>query len=165
MSKVQLHAFEKAHQNQTRVWSNIPENMRFLGRFRPISDVEHQQWFETLHHKQHAIFFAIHYEKHHVGNVWLWDIDWRNQKAEVRILIGETAHHNKGMGTEALIAISDYAFNVCNLQRIYAYVLSINPRAKRSFEKAGFEMEGTLKRDRWVDDTFVNTWLLSKLRR
>ena len=46
---------------------------------------------------------------------------------------------------------------------LYAQVLSTNPRSRRAFEKAGFELEGTFREDRWVGDRYVDTWWLGRL--
>ena len=37
------------------------------------------------------------------------------------------------------------AFETLALERVYLYVLSINPRANRFYQKAGFTHEGTLR--------------------
>jgi len=69
----------------------------------------------------------------------------------------------KGAGTEAISRLCDYAFERLNLHKVYAYVLAINPRARRSFEKAGFVVEGTLREDRWTGESFTDVYLLAKL--
>jgi RimJ/RimL family protein N-acetyltransferase len=67
------------------------------------------------------------------------------------------------VGTRAIDLISRYAFEQLRLHRVYAYVLALNPRARRAFEKAGFELEGTLRDDRSVGDGYVDSYLLSRL--
>jgi RimJ/RimL family protein N-acetyltransferase len=57
-----------------------------------------------------------------------------------------------------------YAFERLNLHRVYAYVLAINPRARRAFEKAGFALEGTLREDRWAGDAYTDVYLLGRLK-
>jgi RimJ/RimL family protein N-acetyltransferase len=54
-------------------------------------------------------------------------------------------------------------FGRFGLHRVYAYVLSINPAARRSFERAGFALEGTLRDDRWTEDRFVDSYLLGRV--
>src|SRR5207237_1169045 len=102
-------------------------------------------------------------EGQHVGNVWLWAIDSRHRSAEVRIVIGEANCVGRGMGTEAIRMLADYARDRLNLRRLYAQALSTNPRSRRAFEKAGFELEGTFREDRWVGDRYVDTWWLGRL--
>ena len=90
-------------------------------------------------------------------------LNLQDRRAEVRIVIGEPAQMGQGIGTEAIGLLSDYAFAQLKLHKLYAYVLDINPRARRSFEKAGFVLEGTLREDRWVEDRFVDVYLLGRI--
>ena len=86
-----------------------------------------------------------------------------HRKAELRILIGERECLEKGIGTEAIQLLCQYGFNDMKLHKIYAYVHATNPRARRAFEKAGFEVEGVLKDDRCIEGQFTNVYLLGKL--
>lgn len=161
-----LRPFERRHLERTRSWTNDPDLMRLLGRVRPVSELEHEQWFEHLGGQDDRVYFAIetNVPEKHVGDVWLWDIDRRHRKAELRIVIGDPAHLGQGAGTEAISLLCSYAFNNLNLHKVYAYVLAFNPRALRAFEKAGFVVEGTLREDRWVNESFTDVYLLGKLR-
>ncbi len=161
-----LRPFERRHMEETRAWANDPELMRLLDRARPISDVEHEKWFAALHDKTDCVYFAIETVKdaRHIGNVWLWNIDSRHRRAELRILIGSHTDHGRGAGTEAISLLCGYAFERLNLHKVYAYVLGINERARHAFERAGFVLEGTLHEDRWVNDAYTDVYLLGKLR-
>ncbi len=163
---VALCPFDRRHVERARVWVNDRDLCRLLDRARPVSDFEHESWAAGLHQRTDMVFFAIETvpERRHVGNVWLADIDMRHRKAEVRIVVGEPDALGRGMGSEALRQLCDYAFQRLNLHRLFAYVLAINPRAVRAFEKAGFAIEGTLRDDRWSDDRYVDTILLSYIR-
>src|ERR1051325_499836 len=136
--------------------------MQLMNRERPVSESEHEQWFATLKGRNDCRYFAIERDDTHVGNVWLWNIEPKNRRAELRIVI-DHAHTDKGVGTEAITRLCDYAFAQLDLNRVYAYVLAINPRARRAFEKAGFELEGTLREDRWSGDAFTDVYVLGKL--
>lgn len=162
---VSLHAFDRRHLAQTLTWTNDADLARLLGRLRTVEPDEHERWFAGLAGRVDTIFFAIQTgsDEQHVGNVWLADIDRRHQKAEVRVVIGTSKHRGAGLGTRALDLIARYAFETLGLHRVYAYVMSFNPRARRSFEKAGFVLEGTLRGDRWNGTGYDDTWLLARL--
>ena len=164
--RIVLSPFERRHLEQTRAWANDPELMRLLDRARPVSDAEHEKWFAALQDRDDCVYFAIETveDARHIGNVWLWNIDARHRRAELRIMIGSRAHHGRGAGTEAITLACDYGFGRLNLHKVYAYVLGINARARRAFEKAGFVLEGTLREDRWVGDAYTDVYLLGKLR-
>jgi len=136
-----------------------------MNRSRPISEAEHDTFFASISGRDDCRFFAIELVDGgaHVGNVWLWAIDTRHRKAELRIVIGDRAARGKGAGSEAIALLCRHAFDSLRLHRIYAYVLSNNPAAKRAFQAAGFTEEGTLRDDRWTGDQFVDAHLLAQL--
>lgn len=160
-----LKPFSLYHKKITRIWSNDPAIMRFLGRARPVGAIEHEEWFNSLHKRQDAVYFAIETksEEIHIGNVWLTNIDQRHRKAEIQIMIGASEDQSRGAGSEAIRLITEYAFSYLNLHKVYAYVLSLNPRAKKAFEKCGFSLEGTLRKDRWSDNQYIDVYFFGKI--
>jgi len=60
----------------------------------------------------------------------------------VGIAIGEREAWGKGYGTDAMKVILRYAFKELNLRRVSLDTFEYNPRAIRSYEKAGFVHEG-----------------------
>ena len=105
-----LCPFEQRHADQTRAWVNDWELARLLDRARPVSEADHQRWYADICGRDDCVFFAIESEpeRRHAGNVWLWNIDARHRKAEVRILIGPDAFHGKGLGSAALTLLADF---------------------------------------------------------
>src|SRR5438067_1814507 len=129
---ISLRPLELHHLQKTREWANDPELMRLLNRAQPISSSEHEQWFASLKERKDCTYFAIetNADSVHVGNIWLWDIDPRHRRAELRIVIGNNAYTGQGAGTEAIKGLCNYAFEQLNLHKINAQVLAINPRAR-----------------------------------
>ena len=164
---ISLRPFDSCHLDNTRAWVNDSELAQLLDRAMPVSDTEHEQWFSGLHGRTDCIYFAIetNTKAQHIGNVWLWGIDWRHRKAELRIVIGDKNYLGRGIGTEAIFLICSYAFERLNLHKVYAYVLASNLRARSSFEKVGFIEEGVLKEDRWTGNCYSDVYLLGKLNK
>jgi RimJ/RimL family protein N-acetyltransferase len=163
--RIQLTPLGDAHLDATLRWVNDPAMMRLLGRRARVDPAEHQRWFASLAGRTDCRYFAVHALDGggHVGNVWLWNIDEQNRKAEVRILFGDHAARGHGYGSEAIDLIARTAFDELGLARVYAYVFATNPRAKRAFEKARFAVEGVMRRDRVVDGGDVDVYLLARL--
>ena len=163
--RVTLVALDGVHKARTRAWANDPEISRLMNRERPVSESEHETWFASIGRRDDCAFFAVESADAaaHVGNVWLWAIERRHRKAELRIVIGEPAARGQGAGAEAIDLLCRYGFEHLGLHRIYAYVLAINPAARRAFEHAGFHLEGTLRDDRWTGDGFTDTYLLGRV--
>jgi RimJ/RimL family protein N-acetyltransferase len=64
----------------------------------------------------------------------------------VGIGVGEREFWGKGYGTDAMQLILRYAFQELNLRRVSLDVFEYNPRAVRSYEKAGFQYEGRARK-------------------
>ena len=153
------------HSPRTRAWSNDPEVMRLMDRVHPVAEDEHAAWFEALGRRDDCAYFAIETTdvSEHVGNVWLWAIDPRHRKAELRVVIGDAPLRHRVLGAEAIDIACRHAFEHLHLHRIYAYVLATNPAGRRAFERAGFVLEGSLVDDRWTGDRFTNAYLLARV--
>jgi RimJ/RimL family protein N-acetyltransferase len=164
-ARVRLVPLAEMHLNATLEWVNDPVLMRLLGRRARVGAEEHRQWFERLNDRRDCQYFAVETLEgdHHVGNVWLWNIDRADEKAEVRILFGDEMSRGRGYGTEALDLLAAVAFTTLKLRRLYAYVFATNPRAKRAFDKAGFRLEGLLRQDRRIADDYVDVYVLARL--
>jgi RimJ/RimL family protein N-acetyltransferase len=164
--RLRLVALTERHLDTTLRWVNDPAMMRLLGRAAHVEMDEHRRWFEQLHRRTDCRYFSVETADAaalHVGNIWLWDINAADSKAEVRILFGDEAARGRGYGSEAIALLSQLAFGTMSLRRLYAYVFSINPGAKRAFEKAGFRSEGLLRQDRRVGQEYVDVHLLGQL--
>jgi len=77
-----------------------------------------------------------------LGDADLSVINWGSRDAFVGIGIGEREFWGKGYGTDAMELLLHYAFTELNLRRVTLNVFEFNERAIRSYEKAGFRMEG-----------------------
>ncbi len=91
----------------------------------------------------------------YLGEVVLNDLDPENASAGFRIALGAPSLFGRGYGTEATSAVLDRAF-AQGVHRVELEVFAFNPRAQRSYEKAGFVVEGrrrhALRWDgAWVD--------------
>lgn len=67
--------------------------------------------------------------------------------ATVGYWIGEK-YHRKGLGSEMLKALPEFAFNELKLKRIKATVFPGNPSSGKLLEKFGFEKEGLARKSK-----------------
>lgn len=77
-----------------------------------------------------------------IGNCGLMNIDFINKKAELGIFIGEKEYWGKGFGTETILLLLDFSFNILNLNSVMLIVKAFNERAIRCYEKCGFKLIG-----------------------
>lgn len=94
-----------------------------------------------------------------VGAIDLFDFEPYHLRAGVGILIHNNADKNKGYATDALFALSEYAFEVLGLKQLYANISADNENSIKLFEKAGFKPVGTKKSwiktiSGWKDEIF-----------
>jgi len=164
--RVILRALERSDLERWRSWVNDPEIAALVDRILPVTQPEHEDFFDrAVMRNTSAIWFAMvdPSTKEYIGNVWLWDIDSRHRRAEVRIIIGSRAHWGGGYGSEALRLVSDYAFAKVGLHKVYAFVLARNARALASFHKAGFKDEARLAEEIYADGRFDDVWRVYRL--
>ena len=76
------------------------------------------------------VVFAIEAESELVGRIELAQIDREHRNASVGFFIGAREMWGQGIGTQAVIILVDYAFNVENLERVYAHTYSFNQRSR-----------------------------------
>jgi RimJ/RimL family protein N-acetyltransferase len=77
-----------------------------------------------------------------IGNGGFVNIDPAQRTATLRITIGNTGVHGKGLGTEATALLVRAGFEQLGLERIDLHVLKTNARAIRVYEKNGFRPAG-----------------------
>jgi diamine N-acetyltransferase len=150
-------------------WLNDPEVTRGLMHFLPFSTEDEEAWFEGMSktpREEHPLMIDICSEDgwEPIGDCGLLNIDWRIRQAEFGIVIGAKQHWNKGYGTEALNLVIQHGFNTLNLNRIYLRVYANNPRAMRSYEKAGLSIEGRLRQAHFDDGQYIDVIMMSILR-
>ncbi len=151
-----LYPFEAEESQQYRQWVNDEEFALLLGRSTPVTQNQHEAWYRSITTSSNSVVFAVKSMKdgEYLGNVWLHNIHWVNRNAELRILIGKT--QGKGFGTRACQLLLRFAFEKLGLHKVYLYVTALNPRAARAFEKAGFQTEGELKNEFFLNGKFID---------
>jgi len=128
-------------------WNRDSEYMRLLDTDPPRlhSSKAIKDWMEKeLENAKDMSWFAIRAleDDRLLGDITLSVINWGSREAFVGIGIGERDSWGKGYGTDAMDLILRYGFVELNLQRISLTVFEFNQRALRTYEKAGFRLEG-----------------------
>lgn len=106
--------------------------------------------------------FAMTVDEELVGGVCLWGVDAFNRRAHLGISVGP-AYRGLGYGTDACRLICRYAFVDRGLHRVQLEVLASNAAARRSYEKAGFVVDGIMREAAWVRGALVDEVYMSRL--
>jgi RimJ/RimL family protein N-acetyltransferase len=161
--RVVLRPLGREHLARCVTWFNDREVTYFLGREEPLTMEEEVRWFNDYRAKVDEEIYAIEVNGDHVGNVGLHNIDRRNRKASIGIVIGEKASWSKGYGTDAMRTVLRYAFRDLRLHKVNLDVIDYNERAIRVYEKCGFVREGVRRDELWKRGRFVNLVRMSIL--
>lgn len=130
-------------------WFNDAETTQFMQqRYFPNTVQKQRKYFqEAILGAADKIQLGIlpKGEKQIVGVISLDNIDFLNRKADLSIVIGEKKFLGKGVGTEAVTLLLGHAFWKLSLHKVGLGVLSTHTAAIRTYEKAGFVIEGILR--------------------
>jgi len=123
--------------NNRNVWQNLRD--RFP---HPYTTDDADEWIRTAGVDSPLANFAIVVAGEAVGGTGLTlGTDVFRRSAEVGYWLGEP-FWGRGIVTEVLRAITDYAFDSFDICRLEAGVFEWNPASMRVLEKAGYVCEG-----------------------
>jgi RimJ/RimL family protein N-acetyltransferase len=100
-----------------------------------------------------------------IGHVRLDRVDLRDRRANLAIGIEDFARLGKGLGTETIELIQQYAFGELGLHRLSVRVVDYNHRAIRAYEKCGFVVEGREREAAFVDGQWHDDVMMGILDR
>ena len=78
----------------------------------------------------------------HIGNIKLGPIKMEHKLASVSLFIGQKEFWGKGISVEAIKTITNYAFDILNLNKVVAGMYIKNIKSIKAFKKVGFKKEG-----------------------
>lgn len=162
--RVRLVPLEKErHLENCYQWVNDPEITQYLliGD-TPLSREMEEAWFDSLSNRRESdVLFAIELlDGTHIGQSGIHKLDLRQGTGVSGSFIGSPEHRNLGLGTEAAILRSWYAFDVLGLRMLTSCYLAFNERSAKMQAKVGYLEYGRLpeanwKRGRYVDDVLT----------
>jgi diamine N-acetyltransferase len=147
-------------------WRNRRDVLHLDGLYRPLSQGSFDEWFTGIGRDPSRVVFSIRRQGDlaFLGYVQVVNIQNANRSGEIGIMIGEQAHRGQGYGQEALKLCVQFCWQELNLQRLTLAVVGDNPAAFHTYQKAGFEREGLMRRAVYVNGEFRDTTLMALLR-
>jgi len=109
--------------------------------------------------------FWIVYKGEKIGQVNYNEIDKKNKKVELDIIIGSQKRLGKGLGTDALKILIEHLFNSFDINKIVISARANNPRAIKAYQKVGFKKEGLLREEDYFKDKFIDCIRFGLLRK
>jgi len=149
-------------------WFNDSETLGFLSMRAPMSEAGEEQWFNDMvaHEGKDSYHFVMCRleDDRPIGTIGLFAVDHVNGSAGIGIGIGEKQLWGQGYGTDAMFALLDFGFGELRLERLWLEVYDYNERARRSYEKCGFKLEGTERHAIFKRGEFHDVHLMAILR-
>jgi RimJ/RimL family protein N-acetyltransferase len=140
--------------NNKKVWLNLRDG--FPHPYR----IEHAKMFiESATRANPETNFAICVNENAVGGIgYSLHSDVERIAAEIGYWLGEP-FWGKGIMTEAVKAVTEYAFNQHELKRVYAVPYETNQASHRVLEKVGYVLEGRMKKSAIKDGQILDQLL------
>jgi ribosomal-protein-alanine N-acetyltransferase len=123
-----------------RIWRNLRDHFP-----HPYTRDDAVRWLGAVAQEVMPTQFAIEVDGKASGGIGVAvQPDVFRHSAEIGYWLG-VGHWGRGIATEAVCAVSDWAFTRLNVTRLFAGVFDWNPASARVLEKAGYSLEGRLR--------------------
>ena len=127
--------------NNRRIWRNLRDSFP-----HPYSLDDARQFIARIKDQPHETVFAVEVDSQAVGSIGV------RLKEDVERVTGELGYWlgepfwGRGLMTDVVRAFTRFALREFALRRLEAWVYEWNPASARVLEKAGYRLEGTLRR-------------------
>lgn len=140
--------------NNREIWLNLRD-----GFPHPYTQDDAAQWISSVTQRSPETNFAIEVDGEAAGGIGLMlHDDVERLSAEIGYWLGEK-FWGLGIMTEALKAVTRYAIKEFGLTRIYAVPFARNDASRKVLEKAGYKLEGIMRRSAIKDGEILDQYL------
>jgi RimJ/RimL family protein N-acetyltransferase len=145
--------------NNRAIWRNLRDAFP-----HPYTLADAKHWIEIANPTSPPCNFAIVVAGEAVGGIGLiLKDDVFRRSAEIGYWLGED-FWGRGIVTEAVRAVTDYAFDTFDICRVYAGVFEWNPGSMKVLEKAGYEFECRMKKSATKDGQTIDELIYVMIR-
>lgn len=148
-------------------WLNDPEVNRFLETRFSNQTLETCSAFVAATNadpQSHLCGIFVRNKGCHIGNIKIGFIKSVYSSGQLSLFIGEKSYWRKGLATEAISTITEWAFDTLGLERVEAGCYDENLGSLRAFLKVGYTIEGYFRKNVLVDGRRIGTFWLGILK-
>jgi RimJ/RimL family protein N-acetyltransferase len=163
--RVRLRAVEEADAEAMAAAVADPDVARFAGSsFLPPTSVDDIR--ERIRAgRDHLRWTVIAREDEaNVGSTALFRIDHRDRHCWWSIALAPPSRWDRGYGTETCRLVTRFAFRQLGMEKVYLGVFEGNDRGRRAYERAGFRVEGVLRRHILHAGRLIDSYLMAAYR-
>lgn len=140
-----------SHANDREIWRNLRDAFP-----HPYTLADANRYIASAIAARPETRLAIEADGEAVGSIgWVLHDDVERTSAEIGYFLGRT-YWGRGIMSEALRAVTLHAIRAHSLTRVYALPFAWNGASCRVLEKAGFALEGRLRRSAVKDGRVID---------
>ncbi|WOG29332.1 GNAT family protein [Endozoicomonas sp. 8E] len=142
---------------------NVAKNLR--DSFPHPYTIEHARaWIQHVKENEADTRFVIDHQGEAIGEIgFVTQLDVHRFTAEIGYWLSES-HWGKGVMTQALSRVAQYAMDELGLVRIYADVVDYNKGSGKVLEKCGFQLEGVLRKHIFKGEDYFDQYVYGLVR-
>ncbi len=146
--------------NNRKIWINLRDAFPY-----PYTLADARAFLSKVMQRVPRTYFALATEQEAIGSIGLMPgQDVHRFTAELGYWLAEP-FWGKGIMTEAVNALSEYAFEELGFHRIFAEPYSTNTASVRVLQKSGFVLEGILRANVFKDERIFDQFLYARLNK
>jgi RimJ/RimL family protein N-acetyltransferase len=168
-SLVTLRRLAEADVDHILTWVNDPEIVGNIAAFsgKAFTREDELKYVRGVLASKADIVFSVFAadDDRYIGQVGLHQIHDRSKVGRLSCIIGSREEWGKGFGTAAIATALDTAFTELSLHKMWLMVFETNERAKRTYSRLGFVVEGVLREEYFHEESWHNMVRMSLLDR
>ena len=159
---VEIQPLQRIQIDQVVEWLKNSEISQTFISFFPKEAQKLATYF--LEHPDREYFAIIYEQKHFVGLIGAENINPVSKKLEMKKFVGADEFQGKGIGKLATFLFLYYAFHILEFNKIYIHSLDTNIKNINLNSKFGFELEGILYREAFLNNAYCDVLRMGLLK-
>lgn len=148
---IELKKLEQADLEYRVLLLNNDEIAPYLNVAEKFTLPKTQKWFSKIENDSTRQDFVFMGKDEKVGMGGLSNISLTDKNCELYMYM-DVNFQGKGLGYLCGKKLCEYAFNILKLEKVILYTFANNYRANSLYEKIGFKLEGTLRKQTFKDE-------------
>lgn len=154
--KLRLEPLSLEHIDGVMSWVNDPQVMQyFAGRQNAIGEEEERRYLRGLMASKNDRAYSIFCNSTYIGQCSINQIYWPARNGRIFLVLARQ-HQGRGFGRKALHLLIEKAWHELDLHKLWLIVRNDNRRAQALYLRQGFDFEGVLVDEYFVQDRFYD---------
>ncbi|SFT34801.1 diamine N-acetyltransferase [Lishizhenia tianjinensis] len=164
--KIYLRRVETYDATTILFWENNPSNWRVSNTEIPFSlheieaFIDNAQAFRTT--GQLRLMIIENQTNKSIGCLDFFEMNFKELRAGVGILINDHADRGKGFAQESLSIAEEYVKKVFNFRQLFCNIQADNTDSIALFEKLGYQKQGVKKDWYKIDGSYIDEYFYQK---